>query len=218
MVTFLVFISFFINLFRWGLEKKKPLTTKSTGKEKEKKKEESDEEEEEDFALISYYQKKKEIHQIPSTRLRESEDGAFLAVGGADGTVAVVTSEDFQEVHRVTCHDLPVTGLGFAPFDITKEKGQLLFIKCTFLISLLFLELKVLLATCSADNKLNFIKVKGISIVIVFCLLFIIMCCRLDHSTLARALLIILIILIILLLLFTSTNLHFQVSRLLFQK
>jgi WD40 repeat protein len=123
----LIFICFSVNLFRWGLEKKKPLPTKSVGKEK-KKEEESSDADEETFALTCYYQKKKEIHKIPSTRLRESEDGVYLAVGGADGTVAVVTSEDFREVHRVSCHDLPVTGLGFAPYDITKEKGWLFFL------------------------------------------------------------------------------------------
>jgi WD40 repeat protein len=74
--------------------------------------------------LVTFYDKKKEVHKVPSTRLAMSEDGKYLAIGASDGSVSVVEVEKLKEVKKVSCHDLPVTGLGFAPQHLTKEKGK----------------------------------------------------------------------------------------------
>jgi hypothetical protein len=84
------------------------------------------------------------VVKVPSTRLKICDSGTFLAVGGSDGTVAVIDVETFQIVSTTQCHDLPVTGLGFAPTSTAKRVGA-----------------QELLASCSADNKLVSIKVAG---------------------------------------------------------
>jgi len=84
------------------------------------------------------------VVKVPSTRLKISEGGDYLAVGGSDGSVTVIDVEGFQTVSTAMCHDLPVTGLGFAPKSTAKLAGT-----------------QELLASCSADNKLVTIKVAG---------------------------------------------------------
>lgn len=71
-----------------------------------------------------------------------SKDGNHLAVGGSDGKVTVVSTETLRAVQSFVCHDLPVTGLDFAPTKLTHDQG-----------------LEVLLASCSADNKISILRV-----------------------------------------------------------
>ena len=64
------------------------------------------------------------VVKVPSTRLKISEGGDYLAVGGSDGSVTVIDVEGFQTVSTAMCHDLPVTGLGFAPKSTAKLAGE----------------------------------------------------------------------------------------------
>ncbi|CAM9104429.1 unnamed protein product [Pylaiella littoralis] len=51
----------------------------------------------------------------PATSLSVREDGARLAVGNVEGTVLVYRLPGFAKVKEHPAHDLPVTGLAFAP-------------------------------------------------------------------------------------------------------
>jgi hypothetical protein len=117
---------------RWGLEKKieeypeKETTTKDKEKEQEKEKD-NKKDKNKKVLLVAFPSKKKEVHKVPSTRLAISEDGEYLAVGASDGSIVVTKSENLQPVKRLAKHDLPVTGLGFAPHHLTKERGITIF-------------------------------------------------------------------------------------------
>mmetsp|Transcript_30612 Transcript_30612/g.33447 ORF Transcript_30612/g.33447 Transcript_30612/m.33447 type:complete len:428 (-) Transcript_30612:87-1370(-) len=171
-------------LIKWGIEKKEEKVVDKVESEDEDEKKLSDKKEQSKTTtvLVTFYDKKKEVHKVPSTRLAMSEDGKYLAIGASDGSVSVVEVEKLKEVKKVSCHDLPVTGLGFAPQHLTKEK-----------------ELDFFIATCSADNKLNLIKVKG-------------------YSPITRFLIILVLIVVILSLFLLTTGLHIEVSRILGDK
>jgi len=66
------------------------------------------------------------------------EDESYLAVGAADGTVIVVRQKTLSKVFDISCHEFPVTGMGFSP----KYFGRRLDGSTQILI------------TCSADNAL----------------------------------------------------------------
>jgi hypothetical protein len=85
--------------------------------------------------------------KTPSTRLKDSESGEFLAVGGADGTVNVFKTGSLEKVSSHICHDFPVTGLGFAPHGYAYP----------------LVGTPELLVSCSADNKVAAVKVGGVS-------------------------------------------------------
>ena len=51
----------------------------------------------------------------------------------------------------VDVHDLPVTGLGFAPTTIAKAHG-----------------VEAMLATCSADNKMSIIRIERFNYLLLF--------------------------------------------------
>lgn len=74
---------------------------------------------------------------VPTTRLRISDTGTYLAVGASDGSVTVFYAENLGKVwivdwiivlYRVSIskvqgwsqHDLPVTGLSFAPQSLSQ--------------------------------------------------------------------------------------------------
>jgi WD40 repeat protein len=85
--------------------------------------------------------------KVPSTRLKDSESGDFLAVGGSDGSVNVFKTGKLEKVSSQVCHDLPVTGLGFAPHGFAYP----------------LVGTPELVVSCSADNKVAALKVGGIS-------------------------------------------------------
>jgi len=98
-------------------------------------------------ALSVSVSRTREISKVPSTRLKLSEEGTYIAVGASDGSVTVVEVEGFQTVSKATCHDLPVTGLGFAPESTAMRAG-----------------LQAIIVTCSADNRMAMIKIdRGLS-------------------------------------------------------
>ncbi len=164
---------------RWGIEKKVEEAVKSDKVSTTKPANNGDPiaDPADDLPKVSinvFYQRKKLIHKVPSTRLDMSENGKYIAVGASDGSVAVVTTEKLSEVKRVVCHDLPVTGLGFAPQHITAEK-----------------ELLFMLGSCSADNKLNIIKLKA-------------------YSSFQRSFIIFILLLLVVLLFAITTGLHIE--------
>lgn len=83
---------------------------------------------------------KRMVAKVPCTRLRISGDGQYLAVGCSDGSVTVWSTSTLSQVQRFAHHDLPVTGLSFAPHRVlASERGE---------------RTLALLASCSADNKM----------------------------------------------------------------
>lgn len=83
---------------------------------------------------------KRMVAKVPCTRLRISGDGQYLAVGCSDGSVTVWSTSSLSQVQRFAHHDLPVTGLSFAPHRVlASERGE---------------RTLALLASCSADNKM----------------------------------------------------------------
>ena len=86
------------------------------------------------------------VSKFPCTKLRKSDMGDFLAIGSSDGIVSVY-DEHMQKIESFSCHDLPVTGLGFAP-ALSMEAS----------------DYSICVASCSADNKLNVILLGGNSI------------------------------------------------------
>ena len=84
--------------------------------------------------------------RVPSTRLKASDSGEYLAVGGSDGSVNVFrTGSKFEKVSCDICHDLPVTGLGFAPQGSAYS----------------LVGAPEMVVSCSADNKIAAIKLGG---------------------------------------------------------
>lgn len=92
---------------------------------------------------------KREIAKVPCIRLRISADGRYLAVGSSDGSVSVYLAENLRKVQSFAHHDLPVTGLSFAPQRVVLSEaassGNVV----------------ALLASCSADNKMVIMQVKS---------------------------------------------------------
>lgn len=86
--------------------------------------------------------------RVPSTRLKINDSGDFLAIGASDGSVLIFRSRDllkvshasklfflstsvsrfaYYKISKFSCHDLPVTGLGFAPTEVARRKGNAAF-------------------------------------------------------------------------------------------
>jgi WD40 repeat protein len=86
---------------------------------------------------------------VPSTRLKSSDSGEYLAVGGSDGSVTVFRTENnkLERISTEVCHDLPVTGLSFAP------QGS----------AYALVGAPELVVSCSADNKVAAIKLGGMT-------------------------------------------------------
>jgi hypothetical protein len=119
---------------------------------------------------------------VPCTRLRIDETGTYLAVGASDGVVAVLGANDLRTVASYPCHDLPVTGMWFAPPALAHTLGKELDHSAVFcmdlnsyfnadLICICFsLGMKTIITTCSADRKLSVVKVGGENIHLLFSL------------------------------------------------
>jgi hypothetical protein len=69
---------------------------------------------------------------VPCTRLRIDETGTYLAVGASDGVVAVLGANDLRTVASYPCHDLPVTGMWFAPPALAHTLGKELDLSAVF--------------------------------------------------------------------------------------
>jgi WD40 repeat protein len=97
-------------------------------------------------ALQVTYSRRMRLHKYPSTGLKMSDGGGYLAIGNVDGTVTIVDVETFQQISTTQCHSVPVTGVAFAP-DATAAQHNV----------------QELVASCASDNKVVLIKVsKGI--------------------------------------------------------
>lgn len=88
------------------------------------------------------------VSKTPATRLAISGDGLFLAVGCADGTIHVFrTHTSLVRYTYFTCHDMPVTGLAFAPSHLATRAGAV-----------------ALVASGSADNRFAIMPLGGYSV------------------------------------------------------
>lgn len=94
---------------------------------------------------VQYTPKKKiEVVKSPSIRLSISDDGKFLAIGSSNCSVAVLDATTLKKIRSFMHHDLPVTGLSFAPAHLVVKEG-----------------LQAMLASCSADNKLVIMRIQS---------------------------------------------------------
>mmetsp|Transcript_9078 Transcript_9078/g.15051 ORF Transcript_9078/g.15051 Transcript_9078/m.15051 type:complete len:494 (+) Transcript_9078:43-1524(+) len=85
---------------------------------------------------------------VPCTSLQLDLTGDFLAVGSSEGRVVCFsTQHHLRQLASFACHDLPVTGMGFAPPNLAHSLGM-----------------KAVITTCSADRKLAVLKVGGYSV------------------------------------------------------
>lgn len=94
--------------------------------------------------------------KVPSTRLKISENGDMLVLGASDGSVTAFDAESLRKVTSVVCHDLPVTGLGFAPTKCAAGIGK-----------------RAVVVSCSADNKMASICISDSLTSLTMALLFI---------------------------------------------
>jgi hypothetical protein len=82
----------------------------------------------------------------PAIRLAVSGSGLFIAVGASDGACYVYSAPSMRKYGRYLCHDLPVTGLVFAPESVAIQHA-----------------VPEVLSSCSADNRLAIIPLGGAS-------------------------------------------------------
>jgi hypothetical protein len=86
--------------------------------------------------LLNVYVKRViEINKGPSTRLcstqiynltnnqTANDKNSYLAIGGSDGSVTVIRQTNLKKILFTTCHEFPVTGMGFCP-DKIDSKGK----------------------------------------------------------------------------------------------
>ena len=83
------------------------------------------------------------VSKVPLTKLRINCEGTMVAIGGSDGTVGVYETKRLRKFRGYASHDLPVTGLAFAP-PLAAGAAQCL----------------ELVLSCSADNKLASLKIR----------------------------------------------------------
>ncbi|KAJ1430816.1 WD40-repeat-containing domain protein [Ochromonadaceae sp. CCMP2298] len=111
-----------------------------------------------------------EVSAVPCTLLKMESEGSYVAVGGSDGTVAVFDTKTLRALsRRREAHDLPVTGLDFAPPALALSLG-----------------LQAVVVSCSADRKLVVTRVGGYSMVFKACtagLLLLSLCLLLLYSS-----------------------------------
>lgn len=97
---------------------------------------------------------KKMVAKVPCTRLRISDDGQYLAVGCSDGSVSICSTRSLSQIKRFAHHDLPVTGLDFAPHRVVmSERGD---------------RTLALLASCSADNKMVVMRLQSKLLIVLW--------------------------------------------------
>lgn len=126
---------FYYYFHSWNIEIKQTEHTQEKNNDKDQ-----------DTFVNAYYVKSKLVGKVPSTKLCQTEDGQFLAVGGSDGRITVIDSVTLKEVRilifpsfcrlssllillynqvkSLEAHDLPVTGLCFAPNDVANGVGK----------------------------------------------------------------------------------------------
>lgn len=109
------------HLIKWKLEQ--------TGTEKKKKLEAIPEK----YVLAT---------KIPSTRLKINDSGSLLALGTAEGQVVIFSTENLSKISTKVCHDLPVTGMGFAPSQLAADIGK-----------------RGLVVSCSADRLMATLQI-----------------------------------------------------------
>lgn len=84
--------------------------------------------------------------KAPVIKLRISETGNYLATGGSDGRITLFDAEKAKLLQSFPQHDLPVTGLAFAPKAILESSFNE---NC-----------HAILVSCSADNKLSTVFIR----------------------------------------------------------
>lgn len=98
---------------------------------------------------------------MPCTKLAINDTSEYIAIGSADGSVFVYSLKSLFLMFSKLIHDLPVTGLSFAPSKIAERNN------CA-----------VVLQSCSADYALATYKIEVYSllrrIILLLCALLII--------------------------------------------
>lgn len=99
------------------------------------------------------------VAKVPCTRLCGSSQHKRLAIGASDGSIIVINYDGIKLVKTLVqpCHELPVTGLSFAPIE-----------------AILHTKYDDIVISCSADYALCMIPVHGKSHVL-FRLLFVLL-------------------------------------------
>lgn len=92
-------------------------------------------------AMQLTYSRRLRLYKYPSTSLKMSETGDYLAIGNIDGTVTIIDVETFQKVSTTQCHAVPVTGVSFAPDATAAVHG-----------------VQEVVVSCAGDNKLVMTK------------------------------------------------------------
>jgi len=87
------------------------------------------------------------VCNAPAKRLAVSATGLFVACGCSDGAAVVVNALTMRRYGRYLCHDLPVTGLAFAPDSVAAVQ-----------------DVPALLTTVSADCRIAAIPLGGVSL------------------------------------------------------
>jgi hypothetical protein len=88
------------------------------------------------------------VTKTPATRLTISSDGLFIAVGCSDGTVHIYrVATTLSKYSHFMCHDLPVTGLAFAPSTVAAKAGAV-----------------AMITSGSADNRFAVMPIGGYSV------------------------------------------------------
>jgi len=86
------------------------------------------------------------VCNAPAKRLAVSATGLFVACGCSDGAAVVISALTMRKYGRYLCHDLPVTGLAFAPDSVAALQ-----------------DVPALLTTVSADCRIAAIPLGGVS-------------------------------------------------------
>jgi hypothetical protein len=86
------------------------------------------------------------VCNAPAKRLAVSATGLFVACGCSDGAAVVVNALSMRKYGRYLCHDLPVTGLAFAPDSVAAAQ-----------------DVPAVLTSVSADCRIASIPLGGVS-------------------------------------------------------
>lgn len=91
------------------------------------------------------------VAKVPCIRLCASTHHKRVAVGASDGSIVVVSYTGPKMVITLTqpCHELPVTGLSFAPSEV-----------------LVHTKFEDIVVSCSADYALSMIPIGGHSVLL----------------------------------------------------
>jgi WD40 repeat protein len=95
--------------------------------------------------------------KVPLTKLRISSSGLYVATGGSDGLITIYDVLKAKKMIAFPNHDLPVTGMSFAPTSIISA------FKCNDV-----------LVSCSADNRLATVRLQNPSTIFIWIVLMIV--------------------------------------------